>query len=517
MRAFIEHWIQDRQVLLRAETGTHAFTVTRQHQVAGLAVAGVFLLWGLIGSIGWTLTASEVAGYQRMVVRLMAAPEAVAVLPRELDASAESTLSQALLAENRRLEAALAAANAEIVARDDAHAALNSDHALLMTRADALSSRIAGLEDTKATLTTELEVARTDLAEQARIATEADVERDSAVAIANRREADHAEAVRRIAHLEERIEGFQLSIESLEILLAETESARAEADTAYRDTANALDITRADLGETRDSLALSQATVERMRVEAAAFQRERSRFQAEISRRDERIAALLDLQKTLVSDAQRETDDQIRAIRRAFLDTGIEAETMMAEDEAEQGGVGGPLIAIDQADLGLYGEDLVDAIVALQDRRTEAARLGALFDDLPFASPMETYRVTSHFGVRTDPFTKRRAAHHGVDFADRRGASIYSTAPGTVVFAGWKGGYGRVVDIDHGFGITTRYGHLDSIKVSVGTTVDRSTVLGTLGNSGRSTGPHLHYEVRIQDRPVDPLRFIRAGDNVRKG
>ena len=118
-------------------------------------------------------------------------------------------------------------------------------------------------------------------------------------------------------------------------------------------------------------------------------------------------------------------------------------------------------------------------------------------------------RISDYFGWRIDPFTKKATIHHGIDFAGERGGNVYATGKGIVIKAGYSlFGYGRIVEIDHGFGYKTRYAHLDKIFVKEGDKVWRGDKIGLLGNSGRSTGPHLHYEVRINNKPVNPEYFF---------
>ena len=129
---------------------------------------------------------------------------------------------------------------------------------------------------------------------------------------------------------------------------------------------------------------------------------------------------------------------------------------------------------------------------------------------------MKRYQLTSHFGNRRDPFNGRMAKHEGVDLGAPLKAKVFAVAPGKVTFAGWKARYGKVVIVDHGMGFSTLYGHLHSVAVETGQPVDATTPVGLVGNTGRSTGPHLHYEVRINDQPRNPAKFIKAGRNVFK-
>jgi murein DD-endopeptidase MepM/ murein hydrolase activator NlpD len=144
-----------------------------------------------------------------------------------------------------------------------------------------------------------------------------------------------------------------------------------------------------------------------------------------------------------------------------------------------------------------------------------AVGLGAALPHIPLRKPLfGDATVTSPFGYRADPFLGRPMLHAGVDLREPYGAEIHATAAGRVVHAGPMGGYGDMVEIDHGDGLTTRYGHMSELDVQEGQEVGEGAGLGRLGSTGRSTGPHLHYEVRIDGEPVDPERFLRAGERL---
>jgi murein DD-endopeptidase MepM/ murein hydrolase activator NlpD len=134
---------------------------------------------------------------------------------------------------------------------------------------------------------------------------------------------------------------------------------------------------------------------------------------------------------------------------------------------------------------------------------------------LPFAMPVkDSFRWTSGFGYRKDPKGYGTRMHEGTDMAGSYGTPIYATADGVITHAGWDGGYGRLVKIRHDFGVETRYAHLSQIRVEVGQRVSRGDRIGDMGNSGRSTGTHLHYEVRLGGDAVNPMTFIKAAKNV---
>jgi murein DD-endopeptidase MepM/ murein hydrolase activator NlpD len=152
-------------------------------------------------------------------------------------------------------------------------------------------------------------------------------------------------------------------------------------------------------------------------------------------------------------------------------------------------------------------------IDALQRSLADADRMRRIVRTLPLRRPLAgDPDTTSGFGYRVDPFTRGMAMHTGLDFRDEWGAPVRVTAAGKVVTAEWTGGYGNMVEVDHGNGISTRYGHLSQILVDEGRQVEAGTVIGKLGSTGRSTGPHLHYETRVDGDAVDPMRYLRGAN-----
>jgi murein DD-endopeptidase MepM/ murein hydrolase activator NlpD len=204
------------------------------------------------------------------------------------------------------------------------------------------------------------------------------------------------------------------------------------------------------------------------------------------------------------------------AERSAARDTAIVAETGLDPAKLSvphgQGGVGGPYIPAEVDPNGLAPDLALRRVV--RDVAT-AERLKALMSFVPLGMPLSgDPSLTSTFGYRVDPFLGRLALHPGVDLAEAYGAEIRAAAAGRVVHAGPAGGYGIMVEIDHGNGLATRYAHMSEALVEEGQEVDRGAVLGRLGSTGRSTGPHLHYEVRVDGEPVDPERYLRAGADL---
>ena len=177
-------------------------------------------------------------------------------------------------------------------------------------------------------------------------------------------------------------------------------------------------------------------------------------------------------------------------------------------------GIGGPFIP---SPMPKPQHDLNISLVSLNQRLDRWYDLTTLQNSLPIGKPVDRIRVTSPFGARGDPFQGSPAHHEAVDLGGMIGEPVYATAPGKVVRTGSWGWYGNMVEIDHGLGFRTRYAHMEKIFVTKGETVRAGDRIGTVGNTGRSTGPHLHYEIRIRGIAVDPMKFIKARKNVFKG
>ena len=173
---------------------------------------------------------------------------------------------------------------------------------------------------------------------------------------------------------------------------------------------------------------------------------------------------------------------------------------------------GGPFIPVK---LASEDQTFGRALLRVNLMRAEASALGNTLLKVPLRKPVTgEIDETSPFGVRMDPFAHEAAMHTGIDFRGEIGEPIHATAGGIVTVAGWTGGYGKMIEIDHGNGLATRYGHLSEIDVDIGQAVRTGAVIGKLGSTGRSTGPHLHYETRLNGEAVNPQKFLDAGDRL---
>ena len=189
-------------------------------------------------------------------------------------------------------------------------------------------------------------------------------------------------------------------------------------------------------------------------------------------------------------------------LERLLASTGLDIDRLLRGlGGSASGGEGGPYIALNDP-----------RAAALDRQRLE--ELQRLAKDLPLASPLGQYQLGSDYGARVDPINHRESFHPGLDMDAPYRTTVYSTGAGMVIFTGNMDSYGKVVEIDHGHGIITRYAHLHRILVAKGQKVGLHTPIAELGSTGRSTGPHLHYEVRVDGQTVDPAKFMQAGKNV---
>ena len=201
---------------------------------------------------------------------------------------------------------------------------------------------------------------------------------------------------------------------------------------------------------------------------------------------------------------------RIGELERTLASVGVGA----ANAAGAKFGRGGPYIALPRA--GVPPADDFNPVSLFNSHADRLDSLATVMKALPLAEPLDEYEMTSSFGARNDPINAMTGIHEGLDMGAPIGTPVEATGDGQVVWAGWRDRYGNLVEIDHGNGIRTRYGHLSKVMATVGAHVARGSVIGLVGETGRTTGPHLHYEVRVGEQATNPMKFIVAGHNVLK-
>ena len=224
------------------------------------------------------------------------------------------------------------------------------------------------------------------------------------------------------------------------------------------------------------------------------------------------LATIEARQLAFVERLTRFADRRAARAEAAIRDLGLDPRAIVRN--AEQQAMGGPLEILATSTSG----DIDPRFERLGLSLARMTALESSLDNIPQVNPTsrKVTSMSSGFGYRRDPFTRRGAMHSGLDFRGPIGSPIYSAAKGTVSFVGRKAGYGKVVEISHGNGLKTRYAHMSKFRARVGQKVAAGDVIGAIGNTGRSTGPHLHFEVRINDRAVNPRPMLESAPDVLK-
>ncbi len=204
---------------------------------------------------------------------------------------------------------------------------------------------------------------------------------------------------------------------------------------------------------------------------------------------------------------------RIGELERTLASVGVATKMATVAGDARFGR-GGPYIPAPRA--GSTLPDDFNPVSLFNSHADRLDNLATVMKSLPLASPLEDFEMTSPFGSRNDPINAMTGIHEGVDLGASTGTPVAATGDGQVVWAGWRDRYGNLIEIDHGNGLRTRYGHLSKIMVTNGAHVSRGSIIGLVGETGRTTGPHLHYEVRVGEQATNPMKFIVAGQNVLK-
>ena len=398
---------------------------------------------------------------------------------------------------------------------------------------DQARADIDGLRTRVATAEQQLAVA---MATTTGLGRSLDDARRQTAALAEAREAalkDNRTLAGQIAELTTALRGAVTDEDTAKTTLAETQNRLAQTG-RERDAALArgaeLDRQVAELatrntvtaGRTTDLLRdLGRAEDQAVKVATERDEAVRSRdFMAHlVDELQYRLAGLKDSQIELVERLKIRADENVQMAQTIIRHTGLNLELLLnnAPGGDATPGVGGPYVPLAFAGRAHEAEDpFFQAVVGVELQLDRWNAMEQLLAALPLAAPADGYTLSSGFGNRIDPFTRKPAFHEGMDFAGALGTPIKAPAPGVVTRVGYWGSYGLLVEIDHGFGITTRYGHLSKAPLKKGQKVAFRQDIGTMGRSGRTTGPHLHYEVLFDGEPMDPANFLKAGRNVFK-
>ncbi|MBT5458625.1 MAG: peptidoglycan DD-metalloendopeptidase family protein, partial [Rhodospirillaceae bacterium] len=306
---------------------------------------------------------------------------------------------------------------------------------------------------------------------------------------------------------------LRVEIDNIKEQLTGSESKRAAQVKRQQDLMQQLARLEGNLEDSEKQSSTVTQTLDQTKSKLTATMIERSELAAtrdglnqQVKAMEERIALLRDSHQTALIKVTRRTVHDIRKIEGIISKSGLNVRSLLKRINPEAYAVGGPFVPA-----AGNGSILDEGQTALDRHLAHWEDLQRLMKNLPLVAPLDHYKLGSPYGRRKDPINNKWAIHKGVDLSAKNRTTIFATAGGKVVYRGWKGRYGRLVEIDHGFGIRTRYGHMRRISVRRGQTVAVGQKIGQVGTSGRSTGPHVHYEIIVNGKQINPLKFIEAG------
>ena len=473
LRRWGERLFPERQILVRTEGRISCITLTCRAQMTAAAA----LLLG-IGSLAYFAV-----GYVQF-------ERAVAAKQAEVLRAQVSNADLRLLVTD--MQDQLARANAEIDGTQSRLAAIGNQYGSLQGSLTSTEQQLNDLVATRDRLLAEREMLQRSLEEAQ---ANAEVKTDYAQQLATNLERNKSE-------------------------LVQTETQRAELAAKLHQLEKELQVASARAAEFKTTLESTERKLQQVAGEREKLTAERERLAAERDLLRQKLreaeARLAKGEMSTGANTVPETKAPAPApaptessagsvggdVEKLLAATGVDVDALLAQLGGAPKGEGGPYIALNGPKAA--GED--------QIKRDAVMR--TLLKSLPLAAPLAHYQLESPFGARVDPINKRRGFHPGVDLAAPFRSPVYSTGPGVVTYAGNKEKYGKFVEIDHGNGIVTHYAHLHRITVVRGQKVGTHQQIGELGSTGRSTGPHVHYEVVVNGEPVDPEKFMELGKNV---
>ena len=462
----------ERQILIRTEGRISYIALTRGSQVA--AATGALLGVAAFGYL--------VAGYVHF---------GHVITAKQAQVARAELSNKELRRELADLQAQVATATAEIDGTQYRLDVIGSEYGTLQGSLSDTEQALQGISNARAQLIAERDALQSQLQQaQDDASSKADYAAQLAQSLQqNKSELGQTEAQRRT--LSARIQQLEKDVQA--------SNARAlEFKTAFDGTQTKLQ----QISSERERL---QAERERLAAERDALKQKLQSVESRLSKAD--VSKLEIKMPTSVASAPSAGAAVARGplsnLESMVAATGLNVENFIARLGGPAKGEGGPYIA-----LGAPNQ------VSAGDRALREEALRTLLKTLPLAAPLAQYQVESPFGPRMDPINHRQGFHPGVDLTSAFRSPVYSTAPGVVTFAGVRDTYGKFVEIDHGNGIVTHYAHLHRVTVALGQKVGAHQEVGELGSTGRSTGPHLHYEVVVDGEPLDPEKFLEVGKSV---
>jgi murein DD-endopeptidase MepM/ murein hydrolase activator NlpD len=561
-RAFVP-----RELFLRADGRVKYVKVTRRQQMAAAAIVTGFAGWTLASTAGlvtggfilshqstqrheadiayaqlraqvaasrarFTEMAAALSSQQRHLLDLVEGRSSDVATPAARNDTAataagadpvQQTLAETaanlatITSNNQALDQQLATIESRVSALDEARARAAAARDRYAVALQSTASELAMQHQQVASLTDAVTMLRTEVAtldgSRRRTAAArdyyADAWHETEGALAAQRE-QGASLADQVAALRSRIDGMTQT--------AATDAGTRQAlDQRIAELSANLAAATGENGQLSQTIRGMQRTVALIADDRSALRAARNGLNAQVAFLEGRMTSMQQTQQTIVQNLTDRAHMTVAQIEKTIIMTGLDVDGLLDAAALKLTGEGGPFVPVARVLRSTEERTMLASIQKLDGEVGRWEHLQLILHNLPLAAPLDNFQLMSGFGERLDPFTGQRAIHYGLDLKNEIGTPVLATAPGTVIYAGWMRDYGRVVEIDHGLGIHTRYAHLKAFTVTVGQKVEFRQEIGKLGNSGRSTGPHLHYEVQVNGKPHDPMNFMEAGKYVFKG
>jgi murein DD-endopeptidase MepM/ murein hydrolase activator NlpD len=562
-RAFVP-----RELFLRADGRVRYVKVSRRQQMAAAAIVTGFAGWTLASTAslvvgGFALSnqssrwqeadaayaqlraqvaasrarfaemAAALGSQQRFLLDLVKSHSSAAAMP-ELGNSSVATAAvgadpvrqtltetaanlAAITANNRVLGQQLATIESHVGALDEARARAAAARDRYAVALRSTASELAMQYQQVASLTDAVTVLRTEVATLDGSRRRAAAARDYYADAWHETEGTLAAQRERNSSLSDQVAAMRTQIDSMKVAAADDAGARRALDQRIVELSADLTAVAGRNNQLGQTVRGMQRTTALIADDRSALRAARNELSAQVAFLEGRMTSMQATQQTIVQNLTDRARMTVVQIEKTIIMTGLDIDGLLDSDAVKVSGEGGPFVPVSRALRSTEERTMLASIQKLDSEVGRWERLQQILHKLPLSAPLDNYQLLSGFGERQDPFTGQRAMHYGLDLKNALGTPVLATAPGTVIYAGWMRDYGRVVEIDHGLGVHTRYAHLKAITVKVRQKVEFRQEVGKLGNSGRSTGPHLHYEVQVNGKPHDPMNFMEAGKYVFKG
>ncbi len=525
MRRFLGKIFRDRQIFIRVDGRVRFLRFTRGAQVMCALL--------LIAADGWTVTATITMQYRG--VALVEKQNMITSLDRERQrlggelaatrayyTNAATEISRQFV-EIKRLATARGALESQLVAAQAQLGEIESQYQSARDEGNLLDHKVVALQERLRLREVSNKMLSARLTETTSALAGATTGRRQAEGLRRAKEQQLAFLQANLASTESLNQAVRDKLDGQRADLLSIAEARDLANTEIRRLTSTVAALNSDLSEAHNTnsslrrrLAATSDSLTETHQHQVVAERRGMHLAMNVVTLERRLEQVRATQLELLRGIREKAKRNIRALESTLSQTGIPLEKLMASSMPHQAGIGGPLVTMDNQDEALSDDTFEGVVGNLELELRQWEGMQNLMANLPLTRPTKAGYVSSHFGKRRDPITGRRAVHKGVDIAAPTWTPIFATAGGTVTFAGTKPAYGKLIEIDHGYGFVTRYAHLKSILVKTGQQVTFHEKIAKMGSTGRSTGSHVHYEVLYEGNQVDPVNFFEAGRYVFK-